>query len=115
MSEEFRRAFYSSSAAPSLDAELSPPDLIGGETEILADRHRECLCRHLPARAEGYPWTLAFSTSRDGFSLNSLYRKMGRLESPVLMVIEDTDNNVSIQSIITSSSVIPVVVIPLFL
>lgn len=95
MSEEFRRAFYSSSAAPSLDIELLPPDLVGA-TEILTDYHRECLCRHLPARAEGYTWTLVFSTSQHGFSLNSMYRKMYKLESPILMVIADTDNNVSI-------------------
>ncbi|XP_050515362.1 oxidation resistance protein 1 isoform X6 [Diabrotica virgifera virgifera] len=93
MSEELRRAFYSSSAAPSLDIELTPPDLIG-TTEILKDHHREHLCRHLPARAEGYAWTLIFSTSQHGFSLNSMYRKMFKLESPILMVIEDTDNNV---------------------
>ncbi|XP_074040420.1 TLD domain-containing protein mustard isoform X3 [Leptinotarsa decemlineata] len=92
MSEEFRRAFYSS-VAPSLDIDLSPPDLIG-TTEILTDHHRENLCRHLPARAEGYAWTLVFSTSQHGFSLNSMYRKMYKLESPILMVIEDTDNNV---------------------
>nr|CAH7760997.1 unnamed protein product [Callosobruchus chinensis] len=93
MSEEFRRAFYSTSGAPSLDIELQPPDLIG-TTEILTDHHRECLCRHLPARAEGYAWTLVFSTSQHGFSLNSMYRKMQKLESPILLVIEDTDNNV---------------------
>ncbi|CAH0556672.1 unnamed protein product [Brassicogethes aeneus] len=91
MSEDFRRAFYSS--APSLDIELQPPDLIG-TTEILTDNHRENLCRHLPARAEGYPWSLVFSTSQHGFSLNSMYRKMYKLESPILLVIEDTDNNV---------------------
>lgn len=92
MSDEFRRAFYTSEA-PSLDIELSPPDLIG-TTEILTDHHRECLFKHLPARAEGYCWTLIFSTSQHGFSLNSMYRKMYKLESPILMVIEDTDNNV---------------------
>ncbi|KAG5888498.1 hypothetical protein JTB14_015743 [Gonioctena quinquepunctata] len=92
MSEEFRKAFYSS-AAPSLDIDLSPPDLVG-TTEILTDYHRESLCRHLPARAEGYAWTLIFSTSQHGFSLNSMYRKMSKLESPILMVIEDTDNNI---------------------
>ncbi|XP_050307313.1 oxidation resistance protein 1 isoform X4 [Anthonomus grandis grandis] len=94
MSEEYRRAFYSSAAdTPSLDIELSPPDLIG-KTEILTDEHRESLCRHLPARAEGYAWTLVFSTSQHGFSLNSMYRKMYKLESPILLVIQDTDNNV---------------------
>lgn len=42
----------------------------------------------------GYVWTLVFSTSQHGFSLNSMYRKMSRVESPILMVIQDTDNNV---------------------
>ncbi|XP_076270973.1 TLD domain-containing protein mustard isoform X15 [Rhynchophorus ferrugineus] len=92
MSDEFRRA-YKSNDTPSLDIDLSPPDLIG-LTEILTDYHRESLCRHLPARAEGYAWTLVFSTSQHGFSLNSMYRKMSKLESPILLVIEDTDNNV---------------------
>uniref|UniRef100_A0AAR5PJY8 Oxidation resistance protein 1 n=1 Tax=Dendroctonus ponderosae TaxID=77166 RepID=A0AAR5PJY8_DENPD len=92
MSDEYRRAFYGTVDTQSLD-DLSPPDLIG-KTEILTDDHRESLCRHLPARAEGYAWTLVFSTSQHGFSLNSMYRKMFKLESPILLVIEDTDNNV---------------------
>lgn len=94
MSDELRRALYTNTT-PSLDVDLQPPDLIG-TTEILTDEHRECICRHLPARAEGYVWTLVFSTSQHGFSLNSMYRKMYKLESPILLVIEDTDNNVSI-------------------
>lgn len=93
MSDELRRALYASTA-PSLDIELSPPDLVG-QTEILTDEHREALYRHLPARAEGYLWTLVFSTSQHGFSLNSMYRKMQKVESPILLVIQDTDNNVS--------------------
>lgn len=93
MSDELRRALHASTA-PSLDIELSPPDLVG-TTEILTDEHREALCRHLPARAEGYVWTLVFSTSQHGFSLNSMYRKMQKVESPILLVIQDTDNNVS--------------------
>ncbi|KDR11626.1 Oxidation resistance protein 1, partial [Zootermopsis nevadensis] len=92
MSEELRRALYASNAA-SLDIELFLPDLVG-VTEIFSEEHRKKLCRHLPARAEGYVWTLVFSTSQHGFSLNSLYRKMNRLESPILMVIEDTEHNV---------------------
>lgn len=94
MSDDLRRALYSTGTpGASLDIDLTPPDIIG-TTEVLTYAHRESLCRHLPARAEGYVWTLAFSTSRDGFSLNSMYRKMHKLESPVLMVIMDTDNNV---------------------
>ncbi|XP_039295641.1 nuclear receptor coactivator 7 isoform X3 [Nilaparvata lugens] len=92
MSEELRRALYASSAA-SLDLDLSLPDL-NGVTEILTEDHRKQLCRHLPARAEGYVWTLVFSTSQHGFSLNSMYRKMNRIESPILLVIQDTDSNV---------------------
>lgn len=93
MSDELRRALYANSAI-SLDADIALPDLIG-TTEILSEEHREHLCRHLPARAEGYHWTLVFSTSQHGFSLNSLYRKMSKIESPILLVIEDTQGNVS--------------------
>ncbi|XP_076666759.1 TLD domain-containing protein mustard isoform X9 [Andrena cerasifolii] len=92
MSEELRRALYANSAV-SLDNEVIVPDLVG-TTEILSDEHREQLCRHLPARAEGYLWTLVFSTSQHGFSLNSMYRKMAKIESPILLVIEDTEGNV---------------------
>ncbi|XP_043472953.1 oxidation resistance protein 1 isoform X6 [Leptopilina heterotoma] len=92
MSEELRRALYANSAV-SLDTEIIVPDLVG-TTEILSDDHREHLCRHLPARAEGYVWTLVFSTSQHGFSLNSMYRKMAKVESPILLVIEDTEGNV---------------------
>ena len=44
----------------------------------------------------GYPWTLVFSTSENGFSLSSLYRKMMGIDSPILLVIEDTQGNVSL-------------------
>lgn len=92
MSDELRRALYATNAI-SIDTDIIVPDLVGA-TEILSDDHREHLCRHLPARAEGYLWTLVFSTSQHGFSLNSMYRKMNRLESPILLVIEDTEGNV---------------------
>ncbi|KAJ2946271.1 hypothetical protein O0L34_g12312 [Tuta absoluta] len=91
MSDELRRALYSSGA--SVDMEFCPPDLIG-TSEIFTMEHREKLCAVLPARAQGYMWQLAFSTSQHGFSLASMYRKMQRVESPVLLVIQDTDNNV---------------------
>nr|XP_034841347.1 nuclear receptor coactivator 7 isoform X18 [Maniola hyperantus] len=91
MSDELRRALYSSGA--SVDMEFSPPDLIG-TSEIFTMEHREKLCTVLPARAQGYMWSLTFSTSQHGFSLASMYRKMQRVDSPVLLVIQDTDNNV---------------------
>ncbi|XP_017846718.1 uncharacterized protein LOC108602914 isoform X4 [Drosophila busckii] len=89
--DEYRKS--SLFATGSFDLDFPIPDLIG-KTEILTEEHREKLCAHLPARAEGYSWSLIFSTSQHGFALNSLYRKMARLESPVLIVIEDTEHNV---------------------
>jgi len=88
--DDYRNASIFSS---SFEQDFPIPELIG-PTEILTDDHREKLCSHLPARAEGYSWSLAFSTSQHGFSLNSLYRKMHKLESPILIVIEDTERNV---------------------
>jgi hypothetical protein len=97
MSEELRRALYAAggSNAGSFDLDVfGLPELLGA-TEILTDTHRARLLRHLPARAEGYPWTLVFSTSQHGFSLNSVFRKMAKVESPILMVVQDTENRVS--------------------
>lgn len=121
--DDYRKA--SLFATGSFDQDFPLPDLIG-TTEILTEEHRyfsttllkypanvlivfilfvifrhnrEKLCAHLPARAEGYSWSLVFSTSQNGFSLNSLYRKLQKIESPILVVIQDTDNNVSVKSI----------------
>ena len=57
------------------------------------------LCKHLPARAEGYAWTLIYSSSKHGFSLKTMYREMIKYETPVLLVIEDTFGTVSQDSI----------------
>ncbi|KAL2306499.1 hypothetical protein Nmel_004425 [Mimus melanotis] len=71
-------------------------------------RHRLCyLCNHfphsllpaqlarrLPARVQGYPWRLAYSTLEHGTSLKTLYRKSASLDSPVLLVIKDMDNQI---------------------
>lgn len=50
-------------------------------------------CR-LPARVQGYPWRLAYSTVKHGTSLKTLYRNLAYLDSPVLLVIKDMDNQV---------------------
>ncbi|MXQ86765.1 hypothetical protein E5288_WYG013060 [Bos mutus] len=49
------------------------------------------LSLHLPPRVTGYSWSLAFCTSRDGFSLQSLYRQMEGHSGPVLLVLRDQD------------------------
>ncbi|XP_071512192.1 nuclear receptor coactivator 7 isoform X2 [Panulirus ornatus] len=93
MSEELRRALYSSNSLTSLDLEAFLPDVVG-TSEIITDHVRKSLYKKLPARAQGYAWKLVFSTSQHGFSLNSLYRKMGEVETPIMLFIQDTHQNV---------------------
>lgn len=52
------------------------------------------LVKNLPARTVGYPWSCVYSTDKHGFSLKSLYRSMKGIDSPILIVIKDTSNNV---------------------
>ncbi|OTF79329.1 TBC and LysM domain containing protein [Euroglyphus maynei] len=66
------------------------PELIG-TSEMLNVDIIQNLMKHLPARAEGYAWTLIYSTAQHGFSLNTLYRDMKHFDSPVLLIIEDTN------------------------
>ncbi|TRY74346.1 hypothetical protein DNTS_032040 [Danionella cerebrum] len=58
---------------------------------LLQPEQIEKLAKHLPPRTIGYPWSLAFSTSKHGMSIKSLYRAMQSQDSPVLMVIKDSD------------------------
>ncbi|CAL4062975.1 unnamed protein product, partial [Meganyctiphanes norvegica] len=93
MSEELRRALYSSGSLTSLDLEVFLPEILG-ETEIITDHVRKSMYKKLPARAQGYSWKLVFSTAQHGFSLNSLYRKMSEVDSPCMVFIQDTHQNV---------------------
>ncbi|XP_065444600.1 nuclear receptor coactivator 7 isoform X7 [Chrysemys picta bellii] len=61
---------------------------------LLENMHIEQLARCLPARVQGYPWRLAYSTLEHGTSLKTLYRKSASLDSPVLLVIKDMDNQI---------------------
>lgn len=63
-----------------------------GKSDILEQQHIKELSKFLPARAEGYAWTLAFTTSQMGFSLKSLYRSLAKYEGPVLLIIKDSEN-----------------------
>ncbi|XP_067274407.1 nuclear receptor coactivator 7 isoform X2 [Pseudorasbora parva] len=61
---------------------------------LLEDTHIEKLSTRLPARVQGYPWRLVYSTVVHGTSLKTLYRNLMELDSPVLMVIKDMDNQI---------------------
>ncbi|KAL7840294.1 hypothetical protein AOLI_G00256170, partial [Acnodon oligacanthus] len=63
-------------------------------SDLLEADHIEKLAKHLPPRTIGYPWTLAFSTSKHGMSIKTLYRIMQGQDSPVLLVIKDSDGQV---------------------
>ncbi|XP_045150284.1 nuclear receptor coactivator 7 isoform X2 [Echinops telfairi] len=64
------------------------------QSTLLENMHLEQLARRLPARVQGYPWRLAYSTLEHGTSLKTLYRKSASLDSPVLLVIKDMDNQI---------------------
>ncbi|KRX81344.1 Oxidation resistance protein 1, partial [Trichinella sp. T6] len=54
------------------------------------------LMEFLPARAQGYPWVLVYSSELHGFALSTLYRHMAMFKdcmSPSLLVIRDTDEH----------------------
>ncbi|XP_048841534.1 nuclear receptor coactivator 7 isoform X3 [Brienomyrus brachyistius] len=61
---------------------------------LLEHIHIHKLTNYLPARIQGYPWRLAYSTAVHGTSLKTLYRNMTDLDSPVLLVIKDMHNQV---------------------
>ncbi|XP_026097101.1 nuclear receptor coactivator 7-like [Carassius auratus] len=64
------------------------------DSALLEDTHIEKLSTRLPARVQGYPWHLVYSTLVHGTSLKTLYRNMMTLDCPVLMVIKDMDNQI---------------------
>ncbi|XP_063054818.1 nuclear receptor coactivator 7 isoform X1 [Engraulis encrasicolus] len=63
-------------------------------SQILQDQHLERLAAHLPARTQGYPWRLVYSTAVHGTSLRTLYRNMAETDRPVVLAIKDMDNQV---------------------
>lgn len=75
------------------DDETALP-ILQPNSALLENMHIEQLARRLPARVQGYPWRLAYSTLEHGTSLKTLYRKSASLDSPVLLVIKDMDNQI---------------------
>ncbi|KAG7242940.1 hypothetical protein INR49_017631 [Caranx melampygus] len=80
----------------SCDGDLSADALpiLSDNSDLLQDTHIEKLACRLPARVQGYPWRLAYSTERHGTSLKTLYRNLADVDSPVLLVIKDMDNQI---------------------
>nr|KAF6426680.1 oxidation resistance 1 [Molossus molossus] len=76
-----------------LESESFRPNL-SDPSELLLPDQIEKLTKHLPPRTIGYPWTLVYGTGKHGTSLKTLYRTMIGLDTPVLMVIKDSDGQV---------------------
>uniref|UniRef100_H3C0C8 Oxidation resistance protein 1 n=1 Tax=Tetraodon nigroviridis TaxID=99883 RepID=H3C0C8_TETNG len=84
---------HGTSIKAELEAETFKPNL--REPSDLLEAHQiEKLAKNLPPRTIGYPWTLAFGTSKHGMSIKTLYRAMQGQDTPVLMVIKDSDGQV---------------------
>ncbi|KAG7263945.1 LOW QUALITY PROTEIN: hypothetical protein CRUP_007012 [Coryphaenoides rupestris] len=79
----------------SFEAELSVDALpvLAESSALLQDTHVEKLACRLPARVQGYPWRLAYSSQNHGTSLKTLYRKLLEVDNPVLLVYRWTGDN----------------------
>ncbi|XP_039981678.1 nuclear receptor coactivator 7 isoform X2 [Xiphias gladius] len=85
-----RQSFGSCEGDLSVDA----LPILNDTSDLLQDTHVEKLACRLPARVQGYPWRLAYSTVKHGTSLKTLYRNLVDVDSPVLLVIKDMDNQI---------------------
>ncbi|KAL0595082.1 TLD domain-containing protein 2 [Plecturocebus cupreus] len=88
--EEEEVAAPASAAAPE---DFTVPQLTEASQVLSASEIRQ-LSFHFPPRVTGHPWSLVFCTSRDGFSLQSLYRRMEGCSGPVLLVLRDQDGQI---------------------
>lgn len=75
------------------DAELDDAagPRIMDDSSVLDDRHMREVYRSLPLKIQNQPWTLAYSTRINGFSLQNLYRTMTDQKEPSLVVIQDSN------------------------
>ncbi|XP_013863006.1 nuclear receptor coactivator 7 isoform X2 [Austrofundulus limnaeus] len=85
-----RQSFGSCDRDPAVDA----LPLLVDSSDLLQDTHIEKLVCRLPARVQGYPWRLAYSTEKHGTSLKTLYRNLADVDSPVLLIIKDMDDQI---------------------
>ncbi|XP_035249083.1 oxidation resistance protein 1a isoform X1 [Anguilla anguilla] len=84
---------HGTSIKTDLEPETFRPNLSEPSDLLLPDQI-EKLAKNLPPRTIGYPWTLAFGTSKHGMSIKTLYRAMQGQDTPVLLVIKDSDGGI---------------------
>eukprot|EP00069_Balaena_mysticetus_P015509 bmy_09291T0 len=87
--EEEQEEETAPASAPAPEEPVEPQ--LAEASQVLGASEMRQLSLHLPPRIAGHSWSLAFCTSRDGFSLRSLYRQMEGHSGPVLLVLRDQD------------------------
>ena len=70
--------------------------ILKNKSHILTDDHLRMLNVNLIPRSVGYAWIKSFGTEENGFSLKHLYRCLDKVETPCLIVVQDTAKNVVI-------------------
>lgn len=77
---------------PTADGEGDGPEhpILMEPSSTLDDSLARQLRRWLPPRYGDAPWRLAYGTSQHGISMNTLYRRMERVEGPCISFIKDT-------------------------
>ncbi|XP_060087007.1 TLD domain-containing protein 2 [Heteronotia binoei] len=80
--------------APALCTEDFHELVLNEKSNIVRLEEIQKLAAHFPLRVTEHPWNLIYFTTRDGFSLKTLYRSMTDLVSPILLVIRDTDGQI---------------------
>ena len=51
----------------------------------------------MPPKVDGCPWVLKFTTTTDGFTLNSMTRKLSSVTGPVLILIQVSLKNLQLK------------------
>ncbi len=69
--------------------------ILRNKSHILIDENLRMLNVNLIPRAVGYAWVKSFDTEENGFSLKHLYRCLDPVETPCLIVVQDTAKNVN--------------------
>ncbi|TRY83466.1 hypothetical protein DNTS_016211, partial [Danionella cerebrum] len=75
----------------SISSEPEGLGLILSQSVILDAQQVKEISRELPPRTIGHTWHLSYSTDKHGASLKTLYRKLSSSDSPVLILIKDTN------------------------
>ncbi|XP_052009487.1 nuclear receptor coactivator 7-like isoform X1 [Xyrauchen texanus] len=81
---------------PIASVSIEPDGLnhILNQSVILDAQQVREISRELPPRTIGHTWQLSYSTDKHGASLKTLYRKLRTIESPVLILIKDHNQQV---------------------